>query len=122
MPTSKAPTGLSTSTAAFWRKITGTYELRGDELRVLEDACREMDLIERMEKELRKAGAKLVVAGSMGQPTANPLLTEVRQHRAVLARLLGSLKLPDEDDLAVPASRSTSARAAANARWGKRGA
>jgi hypothetical protein len=56
----------------------------------------------------------------MGQPVAAPLVTEIRQHRATLARLLGTLKLPDESS--TQEARSSAARKAAQARWGARGA
>ena len=112
------PAHLGAKARRMWRAITGTYELRADELRVLEDACREVDLIERLEEAMR--GADLIVHGSQGQPVANPLVQELRQHRATLKALLGSLKLPDEDGRQAE-SRSSSAREAANARW-RRGA
>jgi hypothetical protein len=50
----------------------------------------------------------------------NPLISELRQHRSTLASLLRQLKLPDESVSAE--ARSTAARAAANARWSRRGA
>jgi hypothetical protein len=113
-----APAKLGAKARRIWRSITDTYELRADELRVLEDACREVDLIERLEEALD--GADLIVHGSQGQPVANPLVQELRQHRGTLKALLGSLKLPDEDGRQAE-SRSSSARAAAQARW-RRGA
>lgn len=110
------PEGLGSKALVVWNEVTGNYDLRIDELRVLEDACREIDLIERLESELR--GAELIVVGSMGQPVANPLVQELRQHRGVLARLLGWLKLPDEEEPA-KGNASASARQAAMARWGR---
>lgn len=104
---------------AVWDGITGVYSLRPDELRVLEDACREIDLVERLEADL--AGASLTVKGSQGQPVANPLVTEVRQHRQVVKALLGSLKLPDEDDARAPASPSAAGRALVANRWRRTG-
>lgn len=114
----KAPEGLGEKALSVWTDLTMTYEFRADELRVLEDSCREIDLIERLEAELKTT--QLVVKGSMGQPVSSPLVTEIRQHRATLARLLAALKIPDEADN--PAARSSAARKAANARWGARGA
>jgi hypothetical protein len=111
-----APEGLGPKALEVWTEIAGNYELRIDELRVLEDSCREIDLIERLEEALQDAD--LMVTGSMGQPVASPLVQELRQHRGVLARLLGWLKLPDEDAPAKGA-RSASARQAAMARWGR---
>lgn len=109
------PEHLSPQAITLWRSIVNVYDLRPDELRVLEDACREAQLIDRIDDELRMA--PLVVRGSMGQPTASPLLTEIRQHRSTLAGLLKRLNLPDEVGSDSPAERSVKARAAANARW-----
>ncbi|MCK9496956.1 MAG: hypothetical protein M0R75_15900 [Dehalococcoidia bacterium] len=119
------PKGLAAKGAGrkIWREITSRYRLRADELRILEDACREADLVDRLETAL--ADAPLTVNGSMGQPVANPLVQEVRQHRNTLKSLLSSLKLPDDDATAAPNAGevlSTGARAAAAARWGRRGA
>lgn len=108
----KSPTRLGAKAKRFWTDITGTYELRADELRVLEDSCREIDLIERMETEQRDL--PLVAKGSMGQDVAAPLVQELRQHRATLARLLLQLKLPDEDG---DAARSHAGRELAMTRW-----
>ncbi|MBP2341112.1 hypothetical protein JOF41_007366 [Saccharothrix coeruleofusca] len=112
------PANLGAKARAVWDDITGSFDLRADERRVLEDCCREIDLIERLEAELR--GADLVVQGSMGQPVSSPLVTEIRQHRSTLARLFAALKLPEDAGSADQAAqdRSSSARKAAQARWG----
>ncbi|MDN5918300.1 MAG: hypothetical protein L0I76_24920, partial [Pseudonocardia sp.] len=89
----RAPAHLDARGRGFWRAVTTDYELRPDELRVLEDACRELDLIERLDAEQRDTA--LTVPGSHGQPVAAPLLGELRAHRALLARLLNQLRLPD---------------------------
>lgn len=114
------PTRLGTKARTLWTSITTTYDLRADELRILEDACREVDLIERLEKEMGKQ--PLTVKGSMGQTVAHPLVQEIRQHRGTVKSLLGALDLPEDDGDSKPASRSTSARAAAEARWRRVGA
>jgi hypothetical protein len=111
--TSSVPKGLAESGAALWSEITGTYKLRPDELRVLVDACREADWIDRLEDAL--VGAELTVRGSQGQPVANPLLSELRQKRQVLKSLLGSLRLPDAEGEAP--SSSEAGRALVNQRW-----
>lgn len=114
------PDGLGDRSRDLWRQIVNVYDLRPDELRILDDACREAQLIDRLERQLEDA--PLMVKGSMGQWVASPLVSEVRQHRSTLAGLLKRLDLPDDDVSAdSPAERSTKARAAANARW-RRGA
>lgn len=115
------PEALGPSGTRLWRDVSDAFELRVDELRVLEDACREVDLIERMEDALRDA--PLTATGSTGQVVASPFLQELRQHRALVARLLASLKLPDEDGRQErdAGERSAHARKAALARWGRAG-
>lgn len=63
------------------------YELGPAELRLLEDAVREVDLIE---DRTALQGADLTVSGSHGQPVRNPLAQEVRLHRGVLRQLLSA--------------------------------
>jgi hypothetical protein len=115
----KKPTGLGPDGADLWKQVTDDHELRPDEMRVLEDAAREADIIALMETERCKPSFSLVVRGSMGQDVINPLISELRQHRSTLAALLRQLKLTDESGVS---TRSAGARAAANARWARRGA
>jgi hypothetical protein len=46
----KTPAGLAPKSARLWRAIAGPgrWGLRPDELRVLEDACREADLVDEL--------------------------------------------------------------------------
>lgn len=108
------PDGLSERGSALWSATTRRYELREDELRVLEDACREADLIDRMDSALSASG--MMVSGSMGQDRVHPLVGEIRQHRTVLASLLRTLKLPDEGGAGVVNQQ----RAAGSASWASR--
>lgn len=116
----EAPIGLGARALALWTDITAAYQLRIDEVYLLEAACREVDLIERIEAELRLA--QWVVRGAYGQRVINPLLPEVRQHRTTLAGLLRQMKLPDEGGRRSATDATTAARKAANARWGNNGA
>lgn len=110
-----APVGLSAHAAALWDGVTSKYALRIDELYVLEEACRELDLIEDMVQ--RQRTEDLIGKGSMGQDVVAPLVSELRQHRSAFAAFMRQLKLPDEPAGEKP-SASESARKAANARWG----
>jgi hypothetical protein len=115
--TKPAPKNLGAAGRKMWKAVCSTYVLRPDEYRILEDACREVDLIDRLEEALQDA--ELIVHGSMGQPVANPLVQEIRQHRGQLRQLFAALKLPD-DGTPVPGEGqgdSTGARAAAESRW-----
>ena len=74
----KAPAGLKSKGKRLWQEVTGAYQLRSDELDVLEDVCREADLIDKIETEL--ASADLMTTGSMGQMVVNPLIEIGRAH------------------------------------------
>lgn len=116
----KAPAGLRAAGKKLWEDIASKYELRADELAVLEDAARTSDMIATMETGLK--GRPLLVRGSQGQQVINPLISELRQYRSTRAALLRQLKLPDENSTDTGAALSAKNRAAANARWSRRGA
>jgi hypothetical protein len=114
----RTPPTLGSVGGALWRELMAKYQFRPDEARVLFDACAEADLIDTLQA--AQNDQPLTVRGSMGQQVINPLVSELRQHRATLASLLRHLKLPDENNVSgsVPGSlRSTQARAAAQKRW-----
>jgi hypothetical protein len=129
-PRRAAPEHLDAAGRRLWHDIADEYLLRPDEYRILEDAAREADLVELLADAQREQ--PLMITGSMGQQVLNPIIAEVRQHRAALSQLLTKLKLPDDPsgsagegaDTGQPAGdeRATKARAAANARWQRRGA
>jgi molybdenum-dependent DNA-binding transcriptional regulator ModE len=83
-------------------------------------ACRHADMIHRLEELLSD---RLVSAGSAGQPRLSAAVTELRQSRLALSRLLTDLALPVDDvgedgeavpvKLASPASRRASHAATA---------
>jgi hypothetical protein len=115
------PSGLGKRAGSLWDGITKDYKLRIDEIAILEHACREIDIIDRMEEYQR--GGDLIGFGSQGQPVAAPMLAELRQHRALFASLMTKLHLPDDDSGTIRRESRTSeqARKAANARWGRNG-
>jgi hypothetical protein len=106
-----APKGLAAKGKKLWKETTTNYELRADELDTLEDICREADLIATLEEGL--VGAALLLKGSQGQDVVNPLISEIRQHRATKKSLWASLKLPDD----ASEGASNQQRAAAQTRW-----
>ena len=112
----EVPRGLGEKSRRLWRETVDGFTLRADEYTLLEQACREVDLIEAMQKSLSEHG--LIVTGSMGQPVANPFISEIRQHRAQLTSILRALKIPDGETPDVQAGAvSSQARAAAQSRW-----
>lgn len=90
-----APKGLGAAGRRLWRAAVAEYEFDAAEVELLRTACRTVDELARIETALSEAGS-LTVKGSTGQPRAHPLLEEARRHRAVLARLVAALDLPDE--------------------------
>lgn len=114
------PDRLNTSGAFLWAETTKNYRLRADELLLLEQACREADLIDDLYNDLRFGSN--TVSGSQGQEVANPLLVEIRQHRTLYGQLISRLGLPDlaeqgEGLHAVPEVNQQ--RNAVNSRWHK---
>jgi hypothetical protein len=84
------------------------------ELAVLAAACRQADDLAALEAVIAEEG--VVAIGSKGQPRLSSLVTEVRQGRLALTRLLGELDLTDAN--AEPrTARSRRAQHAATSRW-----
>lgn len=74
------------------------YELTPVELRLLEDAANEADLVDYMNAEWRRKGRPTETKGSRNQIVAHPALGELREHRGMLKSLMGGLNLPPLDD------------------------
>lgn len=118
-PASKGvPAYLGTKGKQIWQSVTADYVLRDDEKVLLEQVCREADLIQELTVELRKL--PIMISGSMGQDIVNPLLMEIRQHRALLAQLHARLDLPElEAPKVAPDIAPNQNRSAAMSKWGK---
>ncbi len=86
----KPPGHLQAPGKALWRAVLTDFDLSAGEFRLLTEACRTTDELERLAQAM--AGAELTVTGSRGQPRPSPLLDEARKHRDVLSRLLSALK------------------------------
>jgi hypothetical protein len=114
------PDDLGERAGRLWDEITNhdDFTLRVDEYYVLESACREMDIIDRMEAHQRHDD--LIGVGSQGQPVAAPLLAELRQHRALFNACMKQLALPNADGRHA-ARNSATQRANAQARWKRSG-
>lgn len=112
------PSNLGERGGLLWESIAHTYELNPTEIQLLIDACREADLIERLQDAL--SVSDLTTRGSMGQEVASPFVSEIRQHRLGLSALMAKLKLPETPATAARKSAvvSEKARMAARARWG----
>jgi hypothetical protein len=98
--TGYAPRGLEVAGRRLWKKITDEFELGEHEKALLLETARTLDQCNRL------ADATDGAAG------ASPALTELRQQRLVLAKLVAALKLPGGLDPAPTPfhKRSTSMR------------
>jgi hypothetical protein len=97
--------------------VLASYELSPAECELLRQACRTVDLLERIDAQL--VVEDLTVAGSRGQERAHPLLGAAVEQRRVLESLTNALSLPMPNEIE-GRRRSPSAVAAAQARWRER--
>lgn len=115
-----APSTLQARGRRFWRRVLEDVELDIDGMELLHETCETLDTIDRLRAQIAERGE--TVAGSMGQPVAHPLLSELRQHQRQLADFLKRLDIepaeeqtPDGILRAVPDPTPTpGARQAAN--------
>jgi hypothetical protein len=98
----------------LWRSVVEEYVLDPAETALLHELCRTSDELDALTAAM--AHQSPVVAGSRGQPRANPLLAEIRQHRRLAETLSAALALPMDGET-LGRQRSASARVAAHARW-----
>ena len=108
------PDSITTAAGkAMWESVASKYELRPDELAILENACAASDMISALTAVWLEAGGPSITKGSMGQEVIHPLVGEIRAQRAYRDQALGRLKLPDLD-AAAPANQN---RDAAQSSW-----
>jgi uncharacterized protein with von Willebrand factor type A (vWA) domain len=110
----RAPDGLQKAGRRVWSGILAEFDLDERELLVLEQAARQADSVAALEAEIEASG--LVNPGSKGQMRLSPTVTELRQARLAVSRLLSDLALPDIDE---ESSTTRRGRKAAEARWGR---
>jgi len=99
---------------ALWAAVLSEWALRPDERRILEDVCREADLIDRMQTTVD--AEELVVVGGRGAKAPHPLLRELDRHRGRLQQLLDGLGLEEVSGTA----GSDAGRRLAGNRWRRR--
>ena len=120
----RTPKNLAAEGRTLWRAIASQVaedglKLDQRELKLLESACREQDMLSRIE--LALVDAPLTVKGAQSQMVSHPLIGEARRSRAQIASLLKAIGLDDPTEAAGGGrgSRTTSmsARGAANSRY-----
>jgi P27 family predicted phage terminase small subunit len=109
------PKSLGKAGAELWSQIVSAlaedWQLDNRELAVLLEACRTADEMVPLREAVE---AEPITTGSKGQAVVHPAQQELRQLRAVQARLLGSLELADPSTDSITTRR---ARKAATSRW-----
>jgi hypothetical protein len=113
MVTMRYPDGLGKAGRGLWRGVMADYELSAVERMTLEQACRTVDLLGRVDVELT---GDVTCEGSMGQVRVHPLLRSRTELCTLLDAQLRGLALPMPDEEAGQ-RRSPAAVAAAQARW-----
>ena len=112
------PKDLGAAGAALWRQLHTRLRFEAHELAVLHFAARQADDVRRLEDLLAEQGP--VVAGSQGQPRLSPVLAELRQSRLAVGKLLGELRIPDDENSRPLTPAQRRAKKAAEARWAGR--
>ncbi len=110
----KPPAELGPSGRRLWtsclRRDDSLAESDNPMREVLADACRATDHIEVMERVLAAEG--LMVTTMQGDAKAHPMLSEVGKTMSLKARLLVSLRMPDEVTGSKPQRRGLRAQGA----------
>lgn len=111
------PDGLGPSGQAFWLDVTGRWLFTNPiEIELLTAAARAVDTTAALEEAIATEGA--MVAGSKGQPVVNPAVAEVRHQKALVAKLVAQLAIPDEVSGRPLTAKQAQAKRAAETRWG----
>ena len=92
------PNGLGRSGKSLWAELHTEFDFTGEPHRrvLVEDACREADLVDRLQKAVTKNDLR--VRGSQGQPVTAPEVAALRLHRKARADILRASALPDAED------------------------
>ena len=118
----RCPAGLGAAARRLWSSVVDVFELEEHELALLVQAVRTLDLLERLDAEVRRDGP--LIDSSQGL-RAHPAATEARQQRLALARLLAALRLPqgeEGDQQAGARPRRPQRRSGVRGTYGIRGA
>lgn len=94
----RMPKGLGYQGAKLWAAVTAEFDLDNEphKLRVLFDAAKMADAIDRLDKEADSAD--LIARGSYGQPVLHPAFAGAQTARSALAALLARLNFEAADE------------------------
>ncbi len=93
--TEKAPQGVGAAARRLWSSVVDDFDLEEHERALLVEAVRTVDLLERLDAEVRRDGP--MVESPQGMK-AHPAAVEARQQRIALARLMAALRLPSGEE------------------------
>ncbi len=94
MSDTRAPAGLRAPGRRLWQSVVTVYELAEHERALLLEACRTLDLLDRLDAAVRSDGPMIDTPQGL---RAHPAAVEARQQRLTYGRLLAALRLPDDD-------------------------
>jgi len=95
MTESKAPMGLKLGGKRLWRRVMSDFELAQHEEVVLLQACRIVDVLDRLQKVIEEGD--VVVHSPQGVKT-NPAVVEFRQQAMALAKCMAALNIPADSE------------------------
>jgi hypothetical protein len=110
MTETRAPAGLAVPGRRLWASVVDRYELDEHERALLVEAVRTVDLLDRLDREVRRDGPTIDTPQGL---RAHPAAVEARQQRITLARLISALRLPEDDAGHKPAAGRPQRRAGA---------
>ncbi|ADT97880.1 hypothetical protein [Mycolicibacterium gilvum] len=95
-PKPRPPAGLGAGGRKLWRDLVENFEFDGAEPRLLAELCRQVDLVDALAAAVDTHGVMVPTADG-GGVKLNTAVTELRQARLAVARLIAALRLPGED-------------------------
>lgn len=95
MSTHHGEKAWSTNAKKWWKSTHADYTLTASELVLAREVCRQITRLDILNAKL--ADAPLTQTSRFGEEVPNPLLVEARQISGSLAKLIGSLRLPEID-------------------------
>jgi hypothetical protein len=99
----RIPRDLGTVGRRVYRSVVSEWDLSTTELVALHELARCADTMERLASAM--ADAPATVTNSRGDQTINPIIREARAQQQLYARLLASLRIPQEDVVGQPQRR-----------------
>lgn len=95
MKESAPPTGLHIGGRRLWNRVLADFELAEHEEAVLLQACRIVDVLDRLQTEI---DAHEIVVESPQGPKIYPPVVKFRQQAVTLAKCMASLRIPLEEE------------------------